>query len=51
MAFYNVELLSGNVLKVGFGDELATNAQIVQEAVQKAEALRDTVIECHYLYR
>lgn len=44
MSFYNVELLSGNVLKVGFGDEPASNDKIVAEAVQKAEALREAVI-------
>lgn len=44
MSFYNVELLSGNVLKVGFGDTPASNDLIVQEAVQKAEGLRDAVI-------
>jgi CRISPR-associated protein Csx3 len=42
MSKFNVELIN-DVLKIGFGDEPATNDQIVPEAVEKATTFRDAV--------
>jgi CRISPR-associated protein Csx3 len=42
MSRFNVELVDG-VLRIGFGDEPATNDQIVPEAVEKATKFRDAV--------
>ncbi len=48
MALYNIEFQDG-ILAIGFGDEAGSNDQIVREAKEKAQMLKEQVQGTEYL--